>query len=232
MFSVYGMQGQLFRGSMEQLRQVGGVDALTRARRVLAAGQEGRDALAESSGAFVESEANKLASAAVGADESRRSPLSAYTDTRAGSTARQPLTRVSHVMSVQIITIKDRATVLQAWQILSEKGVGQAPVVDATNHLVGLLTRADLLKPERLPSPDSHALAWRALMMQNVKDIMVTPVPSVAPDADIRRVARVLLDTGLPGLPVVDEAGLVAGFISRSDILRAVVTDPPLDLWG
>ncbi len=61
MFSVYGMQGQLFRGSMEQLRQVGGVDALTRARRVLAAGQEGRDALAESSGAFVESEANKLA---------------------------------------------------------------------------------------------------------------------------------------------------------------------------
>ncbi len=135
-------------------------------------------------------------------------------------------------MSAQIITIKDSATVLQAWQILSEKGVGQAPVVDATDHLVGLLTRADLLKPERLPSPDSHALAWRALMMQNVKDIMVTPVPSVAPDADIRRVARVLLDTGLPGLPVVDEAGLVAGFISRSDILRAVVTDPPLDLWG
>ena len=133
MFSVYGMQGQLFRGSMEQLRQVGGVDALTRARRVLATGQEGRDALAESSGAFVESEANKLASAAVGADESRRSPLSAYTDTRAGSTARQPLTRVSHVMSAQIITIKDSATVLQAWQILSEKGVGQAPVVDATD---------------------------------------------------------------------------------------------------
>jgi len=68
--------------------------------------------------------------------------------------------------------------------------------------------------------------------MQNVKEIMVTPVPSVAPDSDIRRVAQVLLDTGLPGLPVVDEAGGVAGFISRSDILRAVVTDPPLDLWG
>jgi CBS domain-containing protein len=61
---------------------------------------------------------------------------------------------------------------------------------------------------------------------------MSTPVPSVAPSTDIRRVARVLLDTGLPGLPVVDEQGLVVGFVSRSDILRAVVTEPPLDLWG
>jgi CBS domain-containing protein len=64
-----------------------------------------------------------------------------------------------------------------------------------------------------------------------VIDVMWTPVPSVAADTDIRRVARVLLDTGLPGLPVVEDAGKVVGFVSRSDILRAVVADPPLDLW-
>jgi CBS domain-containing protein len=73
---------------------------------------------------------------------------------------------------------------------------------------------------------------WRAWLSQNVAQLMSTPVPSVAPDTDIRRVARVLLDTGLPGLPVIDEQGFVTGFVSRSDILRAVVTDPPLDLWG
>lgn len=232
MFSVYGMQGRLFRGSLEQLRQVGGVSALTRSRSLLPTGHEGRDRLAESSGAFMESVANKAEGRSAGWEDSRRAALSAYTETRAGNTARQPLTQVSDLMSPQIISLKDTATVWQAWQVLSEKGVGQAPVVDANDHLVGLLTRADLLSPERLPSPDSHALAWRALMLQNVKDIMVTPVPSVAPDSDIRRVAQVLLDTGLPGLPVVDEQGLVAGFITRSDILRAVVTDPPLDLWG
>jgi CBS domain-containing protein len=31
---------------------------------------------------------------------------------------------------------------------------------------------------------------------------MVSPVPTVAPDTELRRVAGVLLDTGLPGLPV------------------------------
>jgi CBS-domain-containing membrane protein len=232
MFSVYGTQGRLFRGSLEQLRQVGGVSALARTRSLLPLGQDGEDRLAESFGAFVESAANKAGGQPAVADESRRAALSAYTETRAGNTTRHPLSRVSDLMSPQIISLKDSATVWQAWQILSEKGVGQAPVLDARDQLVGLLTRADLLSPTRLPPPESHALAWRALMLQNVTSIMVTPVPSVAPDADIRRVAQVLLDTGLPGLPVVDEQGLVAGFISRSDILRAVVTDPPLDLWG
>jgi CBS domain-containing protein len=94
------------------------------------------------------------------------------------------------------------------------------------------LLRADLLPPDRLPAPDRHAVAWQALMAQSVSDIMTTPVPSVAPEADIRHVAQVLLDRDLPGLPVVDAEGGVTGFVSRSDILRAVVTDPPLDLWG
>lgn len=235
MFSVYGMQGRLFRGTLEQLRHVGGVRALTRTHAILPIGQDGRDMPAESSGEFVEAMAHQSASHAAShlasPDEPARQVLSAYTQQQV-SMPRRPLSCVRDLMSTQVIVLADSATVLQAWQTLSDKSVGQAPVIDAAGHLVGLLTRADLLKPERLPSPDSHALAWHALMLQNVKDIMWTPVPSVAPDADIRRVAQVLLDTGLPGLPVADEQGVVAGFISRSDILRAVVTDPPLDLWG
>lgn len=230
MFSVYGTSGRLFRGTLEQLRQVGGVGALARSRAILATERDGRDAPAESAGAF--SEALTPSGARFGgAEEPARNPLAAYTDTQT-TTPRRPLRTVRDVMSPTIITLRDSANVLQAWQVLSEKGVGQAPVVDAAGQLVGLLTRADLLKPERLPTPDSHTLVWRALMQQNVKTIMLTPVPSVAADADLRRVARVLLDSGLPGLPVADESGRVIGFVSRSDILRAVVTDPPLDLWG
>lgn len=230
MFSVYGMQGRLFRGSLEQLRQVGGVGALTRARRVVPIGHEGRDALAESSGACVESEASGLSRAVV-QDDTRRSPLAAYAQADANS-ARRPLSLVRDVMSQPPVAISDGASVMQAWQLLSEKSLGQAPVLDAAGHLVGLLTRADLLSPERLPTPEAHALVWQALLHQSVQSIMVTPIPSVAPESDLRRVARALLDTGLPGLPVVDDAGVVIGFVSRSDILRAVVTDPPLDLWG
>ena len=113
-----------------------------------------------------------------------------------------------------------------------QHGVGQAPVLGASGGLVGLLSRAELLQPARLPLPDANAVAWRSLLAQSVQTVMWTPVPSVAPDTDIRQLAQVLLDTGLPGLPVVDGQGSLVGFVSRSDILRAMVSDPPLDLWG
>ena len=84
----------------------------------------------------------------------------------------------------------------------------------------------DLL-PEPGAIKDAIALARRP-----VNEVMISPIPTVATTTDLRRVAGVLLETGLPGLPVTDEQGLLAGFISRTDILRAVASDPPLDLWS
>ena len=223
MFYIYGVSGQSFRGSMEQLRQIERVGTVARTHAIQPVKRDGRDP-ASSEAAF--------GPAAAPTDEAHRTALAAYAQTQNPVLQRHPLRRVDDLMSRTVITISDTATVLQAWQLLAQHGVGQAPVVNASAMLVGMLSRADLLRPERLPTPDSNALVWRALMAQSVSDIMWSPVPSVAPDADIRRVARVLLDTGLPGLPVVDEQGVVTGFVSRSDILRAVVTDPPLDLWG
>lgn len=226
MFTVYGVSGQLFRGSMEQLRKIGVVGALARTTAV-------RPLIRDARGPHVGSpEAIAEALSATPTDELRRDAVAAYSQTKQNASARQPLTRVDALMSTEVITLPDTMTVLNAWQLLAEHGIGQAPVVNASAMLVGLLTRADLINPDQLPTPDSSAVAWRALLAQSVLDIMRTPVPSVALDSDIRRVARVLLEMDLPGLAVVDDSGLVIGFVSRSDILRAVVTDPPLDLWG
>ena len=54
---------------------------------------------------------------------------------------------------------------------------------------------------------------------------------AVRPVAATRRLARVLLDTGLPGLPVLDAQDQPLGFVSRTNLLLALVADPPLDLW-
>ncbi|OYU42715.1 MAG: histidine kinase [Burkholderiales bacterium PBB4] len=220
MFSVYGKAGRIFRGSLEELRGVAGV-ARTRAVAAI-----GLDPLDHSRAQVLQAQA-----AAAPVDVAHRVALGSYAHTAQQDHVRQPLTQVGAIMHSPVVTLLDTATVEQAWHTLAQHHVGQAPVVDANGILVGLLSRAELMAPERLPGPESHALVWRALLMQSVVDLMWSPVPSVSAGTDIRRLARVLLDTGLPGLPVVDEAGLVIGFASRSDILRAVVADPPLDLW-
>lgn len=219
MFSIYGESGRLFRGAMEELRQVEAVRAVARTRAIKPL-RELPSSVAAGGGVHA------------GGDRAHRNPLTAYVQAGSVQMPRHPLSRVADVMSRGVITVSAEAPILEAWQLLSEKGVSQAPAVDADGLLVGLLTRAELLQPDRLPLPGANALVWHALLAQPVASIMWTPVPAVAEETDIRRVARVLLDTHLPGLPVVNDAGLVTGFVSRTDILRAVMHDPPLDLWS
>ena len=215
MFAVYGRSGQLFSGSLEALGQVLATTPLARSRRV------------------VYSEIEHPPQADVQpSDRPHQEAVSAYTQALKPPIHRHPLTRVVDLMSRNVVTVLETTNAAQAWQNLIDQGVGQAPVLDGQGRLVGMLLRADLMQPDRLPDAHAHALAWKAVLLQPVEQVMVTPVPAVHPETDIRRLARVLLDTGLPGLPVTEEDGRLVGFVSRADILRAVVTDPPLDMWG
>ncbi len=222
MFSVYGRSGRVFQGSMEDLRKVSAMSALTRSRRIAPIGRDSQDA----------ADTQQYGSAHIEpTDVVHRSAVAAYAQTTKVEVHRHPLSTAGDIMTPNVVTIADTANVGDAWALLNARGIGQVPVVGGDDVLVGLLTRADLTRPDRLPGHEVHPLVWRAALAQSVVDIMWTPVPSVALETDIRRVARVLLDTGLPGLPVVEDTGRVIGFVSRSDILHAVVADPPLDLW-
>lgn len=222
MFSIYGESGRLFKGAMEDLWRVDALRALARTRRIEVRG-EPLPVPATHEAGTARPAPRTLAGAAA---------LSAYAQAAGAQATRHPLTYVADVMSRRVTTVALDLTVLQAWQLLGREGLGQAPVTGAHGELIGLLTRAELLNLERLPQPDAPTLVWRALLMQPVSAVMLSPVPAVDEQTELRRVARVLLDTHLPGLPVVAEDGLVTGFISRSDILSAVVHDPPLDLWS
>ncbi|WP_394788411.1 HPP family protein [Rhodoferax sp.] len=232
MFSVYGVTGRVFTGTMEQLRHIDQVNAIARLRRIE---PNELTLFPEIPGNDEEAEATP-ARKPIGPSAA----VAAYAQTSQPDTPRQPLDRVGLLMTQPAITTRANTSLAEAAELLAERRIGQVPVLDANGHLVGLLLRADLFRPGRVVTPpaDPNSPAtpdladWSVRMAQPVSSTMWTPVASVSADTDIRRVARVLLDTDLPGLPVVDEAGVVIGFVSRTDILRAVATDPPLDVWG
>lgn len=223
MFSVYGTTGQIFQGRMEHLPRLGAIAPVARLQGIQALGEGDAGRAAPVTAATAHHRPM---------DESHRSALAAYASAAHPTVQRYPLSKVSDLMSCQVATIDQASTLLQAWRVLEQHGVGQAPVVDAAGVVVGMLSRSDLFTSDRLPVDEGSTMLWQIMLAQSVTLSMRTPVPCVAPETDIRRVARVLLDTGLAGLPVVDDAGHVLAFVSRSDILRAVVTEPPLDLWS
>jgi len=231
MFFVFGPSGQMYRGGPENLAQISSV---RRVQRPQALRTRALDVPGEPVPVFPAPPHAATAEATTPAVVNLRlqDAVSAYAQTEQGPQhARQPLTRVSDVMTRGALSVQPDARVNDAWQTLAEHKVAQAPVVDVLGRVIGLLVRADMAPLELLPEPGAVKQAID-LARRPVADVMVSPVPTVSPDTELRRVAAVLLDTGLPGLPVTDEAGVLSGFISRTDILRAVAADPPLDLWS
>lgn len=213
MFYVYSPIGQVFSGTLEQLRKT---RALTPTAKV-------RASAAVATGLDEDSQDYGSTGTPLGAQHA----LQAY-----APPTRQPLSLVGDVMQRPSHVVRADASVREAWQTLKDHRIGQAPVVDAQGALVGLVSRAELLPPQWLAPSVDDATAWQTMLRQPVSQVMWSPVPSAHVDTDLRRVASLLLETGLPGLPVTENAGQVIGFVSRSDLLRALATDPPLDLWS
>ncbi len=228
MFYVFGPLGQVYRGGPEKLAQVAPVRRVLRPQALRTREQDGAEPVF-----------NAPPSTAAPAPAPATPPVgmlaqavAAYAQTEQGpQEPRQPLSRVKDVMSEGAVTVRPDVRVNDAWQTLAEHHVAQAPVVDERGQVVGLLLRADMAPLDLLPEPgavkDAIALARRP-----VQEVMISPIPTVSDETELRRVAGVLLETGLPGLPVTDERGQLIGFLSRTDILKAVAADPPLDLWS
>jgi len=215
MFHIHGIQGRVFSGTLEQLRQQQLVTGVARTRRIAPVMADARPP-----------------TAAPAARGSSGHGLGAETVQTYGQAARvrQPLTCAADVMHSPALTVPAEATLREAWQVLARHGIAQAPVLGAGGVLVGLVGRAELMPAASLEPPS--AASESARLSQPVTAVMWSPVPSTAPGTDLRRVAALLLHTGLPGVPVAGDKGEVLGFVSRTDLLRALTTEPPLDLWG
>lgn len=227
MFSIYGLAGRVFSGSLEQLRRVPGV--LPGARVMPVDDREITFVGAlEDTGQPVDGPRpggpHRAPPGAAGMP-SRREAAAAYAP--GGDVARHRITTVAELMSHDVLVLPASADLRSAWQALAGRAVAQAPVLDETGRLVGLLRQIDLA-----PAPALDGAPLAVHWARPVEQRMRTPVPAVDPDTDVRRLAQVLADTGLPGLPVVDDAGRLQGYIGRGDLMRALAHDPPLDLWA
>ena len=214
MFAIYGISGPIFQGTLENLSRLQPVvrrAPTTPIRRIGA-----------------EVEANVLAGKSIPAatNSTNAEAIKAYQAVLPQELERGPLYHADQIMQRQVITVNASDDVARAWRVLVEHQIHQAPVLDATGHLVGIVGERDLLTSFNI---DDGQL--RDVLLKRVSDVMSTPVVAAAPITDIRRIARVMLDRKVDGVPVVNDGGALLGFISRSDILQAVITDPPLSIW-
>jgi CBS domain-containing protein len=208
MFGIYGVNGPLFQGRLEELPAVRPV---RRQRAVAPIGTGG----------------NELDEIAVPAPASQGAQAAAaYRQMLHIDEERGPLIHAHQIMQREVITLRSGDEVVRAWRILTKARIHQAPVLDSGGGLVGIVGERDLLTALNL---DEDGV--RDALARRVADLMSSPVVAADPLTDIRRIARVMIEQDVDGVPIVNGRQHLVGFISRGDVLRAVVNEPALSLW-
>src|SRR6201998_2522193 len=113
--------------------------------------------------------------------------------------------RAMDVMTSEVITVDENATVPEAAKLLAEHGISAVPVVDKDNQVIGMVSEGDLL--HRAETGTERRRSWWLDMMAStnklagdyikshsgrVKDVMTRNVLSVTEDTPVADIALLL----------------------------------------
>jgi CBS domain-containing protein len=140
--------------------------------------------------------------------------------------------KVRDAMTTGVKTVRPDTSLKDAAAILAEHRIGGMPVVDDEGHVLGVVSKADILVKERAESPyrglhgllhhgEASAVATK-VEARSAGEAMSSPAITVEPSYSVASVAELMIDEGVNRLPVVEDGELV-GIITRHDLVRAFV---------
>lgn len=140
--------------------------------------------------------------------------------------------KVREVMTSPVITVRATAPFADVVDTLLTNDISGAPVVDESDHLVGIVTEADLMSKEAYGDRPRRALSmltdylrghdpqWvRKGAARTAAELMTTNPATASPDEDLVVAARRMLEGHHKRLPIVD-GGRLVGIIARQDLLE------------
>lgn len=119
------------------------------------------------------------------------------------------------VAVADLITFSPEQSIEDAIEIIIEKRISGAPVLDSNGKLVGMLSEKDCLRI--IVDQAYHNLPIES---RKVSDYMTAEVKTVTTDSDVVAVANQFLHSPIRRMPVV-ENGVLKGQISRRGVLMA-----------
>jgi CBS domain-containing protein len=140
------------------------------------------------------------------------------------------------IMTHNVITIDEDATVSAAARVLVANCISAVPVVNRAGRLVGIVSEGDLILRTDLNT--RRARSWwldalsgnRALTEEfarsssrRIRDVMTTKVVCAEPDTPIGEIAALLEGNAIKRVPIIANGTLV-GIVSRASLIRAIAT--------
>ena len=155
----------------------------------------------------------------------------AYSDTFQSEKERGIALHAHQIMTSPVVTLFPSTTIADAWKLFRERRFRHVPVVTEQGKIFGIISDRNLLRyaatTGKVP-PYSENMPEATL---TIESLTKTRVITSSHETEIRQIARMLFEQRIGAMPVVNDAGVVKGIITRSDILRTLVNHAPLELW-
>lgn len=145
------------------------------------------------------------------------------------------------IMVKDVVTVGPDAPVMDIAALMLERHISGLPVVDGDGRVLGIVSEGDLIRRPEIET-DRVKLGWLRLLVSDearardfvkhhgrtAREVMTQPALSVAVDTPLAEVVRLMERHRVKRLPVV-ERGKLAGLVTRTDLLRALVSrkSPP-----
>lgn len=124
---------------------------------------------------------------------------------------------VKDYMATPVVWVKPEMCIYKAIDILINRNISGAPVVDNHGKLIGLISEKDCF---RLVSKGfNHTLPKEQEL--TVSDFMTRDVETISPDVNVYYAAGVFLKVPYRRMPVIKD-NRVVGVLSRVDVLRGI----------
>ncbi len=128
------------------------------------------------------------------------------------------------IMTSPVVTVKEEQYLFEAVDTMLKRGLRRLPVVDAGGALAGILSRIDIFKSISKEAPASGKLQGTGTALSEIhlaRDAVRGDTPTVSPDASLDQVIKLLGNSAIERVAVVDGQGKLLGLISDRAMLNA-----------
>ena len=137
-------------------------------------------------------------------------------------------------MESNVITVRGTASLRDVWKLFSKKKINSAPIIDKQSHLIGILSKEDMLQ---LLYPDYRAYVsdigitedvleedkeFAAVMKKSVSEIMKKNVIYTHKQTSMMRALGRMIANRVNQLPVVDDENRVVGIITKGQMFEGL----------
>jgi acetoin utilization protein AcuB len=154
----------------------------------------------------------------------------AYEAVEAMNKAGRTVIVAQDVMSAPAVRLSEDATFQEAHDLFQHRRFRHVPVTNDQGQVLGIVSDRDLLRGKADPGAFQLRVSVDSTQTA-IHHFMSRPVLVAHPQAEIRGIVRVMFEEHVGAMPIVSEAGELLGIITRSDILRVLISHPDFDQW-